>query len=369
MLRVAVIVTRLSGGAGALALRGVRALDPREYRATIVTGGGDRLLDDAVRAGADVVVEPSLRATIDPLWDLVALKRLTALLGDGRFDVAHTHCAKAGAVGRVAARRAGVPRIVHTYHGFPFHGFQSVLKRQSYVSIERRLGRITDLTLCVGASVAAEAIRRGLAAPGRVRTISVVVDPPPVRCARAEARRELGISADARVVGAVGRLTFQKAPEDFLAAMRMLDRPGTVGVWIGGGDQAAAVARLARALPEGTVVLTGDRPDVPDLLPALDVFALPSRYEGLPTALVEAMAAGIPAVATAVNAVPDVLVPGETGLLVPPGRPDLLAAAIRYLLDNPATAQRLARNACRHVTGRHTEADLRRALDSAYQSL
>ena len=91
----------------------------------------------------------------------------------------HTHCAKAGAVGRMAARRARVPRVVHTYHGFPFHQFQSpVCGARAYVSIERRLGRITDMALCVGSAVAAEAVRRELIAPERVATIGVAVDGP-----------------------------------------------------------------------------------------------------------------------------------------------------------------------------------------------
>ena len=94
-----------------------------------------------------------------------ALRRLTALLAARDFDVVHTHCAKAGAVGRVAARRAGVPWVVHTYHGFPFHEFQAGPLRRACVSVEQRLGQITDVALCVGAGVAAEAVRRELIAP------------------------------------------------------------------------------------------------------------------------------------------------------------------------------------------------------------
>jgi len=105
---------------------------------------------------------------------------------------------------------------------------------------------------------------------------------------------------------------------------------------------------------------------VPELLPAFDIFALPSRYEGLPTAIVEAMACGIPVVATAVNAVGDVVVPGETGLLVPPGRPDLMATALAYLLDSPADAARMAANANATVRVRYHEAALQQALISAY---
>jgi glycosyltransferase involved in cell wall biosynthesis len=168
------------------------------------------------------------------------------------------------------------------------------------------------------------------------------------------------------VIGAVGRLTYQKAPEDFLAALRGLRRPGVVGVWIGGGELAGQVAALAAGQPGPRVTLAGERADVPELLPAFDVFAMTSRYEGLPTAIVEAMACGIPVVATAVNAVGDVVVPGETGLLVPPGRPDLMATALAYLLDSPADAARMAANAYATVRVRYHEPALRHALVSAY---
>ncbi len=369
-VRVAVAITRLEGGAGILALRGAAALDPAAFAVTIITGSGAPLIARARAAGLEVVVEPSLRAPIGPAADLAALRRLTALLRERRFDVVHTHTAKAGAVGRIAARRAGAGRIVHTYHGFPFHEFQSPARRSAYVAVERRLGRITDLALAVGGGVAVEAVRRGLIAPDRIRTIGVAVDEPPALAAdpaaRRRARRALGLPPDVTVVGAVGRLAYQKAPEDFLAALRALGRPGVVGVWVGGGELAGRVARLAAAQPEAPVLLAGERDDVPALLPAFDVFTLPSRYEGLPTAVVEAMLCGVPVVATAVNAVGDLVVPGETGLLVPPRRPGLLAGAVRALLDSPADAARMAAAARARLGTRYRVPALRDALAAAY---
>jgi len=416
-LRVAVLITRLEGGAGVLALRGAMALDPRSYRLTIITGqGSSRLLSEARAAGLMVVDEPALRAPIDPVRDVVALRRLAVLLARERFDVVHTHTAKAGTLGRLAARRAGVPRIVHTYHGFPFHEFQSAVRRAAYIAIERRLGRFTDLALCVGTGVAVEAVRRGLISPERIRTIGVAVDgfgwpagqhagsavpvasPPSAQetaagerllgepsavvmaaakpaapelagaglAAREIARRELGLPSDATVIGAVGRLTYQKAPEDFVDMIRRLRRPGVVGVWVGDGELAGEVRRLAAAEPAAPVVLAGERADVPRLLPAFDVFALPSRYEGLPTAIVEAMMCGVPVVATAVNAVADVVVPGETGLLVPPRRPDLMASAVSYLLSSPAAATRMATRAQAQLGDRYGISALRAALAAAY---
>jgi glycosyltransferase involved in cell wall biosynthesis len=416
-LRVAVLITRLEGGAGVLALRGAMALDPRSYRLTIITGqGSSRLLSEARAAGLMVVDEPALRAPIDPVRDVVALRRLAVLLARERFDVVHTHTAKAGTLGRLAARRAGVPRIVHTYHGFPFHEFQSAVRRAAYIAIERRLGRFTDLALCVGTGVAVEAVRRGLISPERIRTIGVAVDgfgwpagqhagsavpvasPPSAQetaagerllgepsavvmaaakpaapelagaglAAREIARRELGLPSDATVIGAVGRLTYQKAPEDFVDMIRRLRRPGVVGVWVGDGELAGEVRRLAAAEPAAPVVLAGERADVPRLLPAFDVFALPSRYEGLPTAIVEAMMCGVPVVATAVNAVADVVVPGETGLLVPPRRPDLMASAVSYLLSSPAAAARMATRAQAQLGDRYGISALQASLAAAY---
>lgn len=125
--------------------------------------------------------------------------------------------------------------------------------------------------------------------------------------------------------------------------MREIGRPGVIGIWIGGGELADRVARQAASLPPDVrVVLAGERTDVLEVLPALDVFAMPSRYEGLPTVIVEAMICGVPVVATAVNAVPDLVIPGVTGLLVPPRRPGQLAAAVRHLLDSPVAAARMA---------------------------
>ena len=170
------------------------------------------------------------------------------------------------------------------------------------------------------------------------------------------------------MVGAVGRLTYQKAPGDFVAALQALARPDVTGVWVGDGELAGQVAAQARETPGVRVVLAGQRGNVQELLPAFDVFALPSRYEGLPTAVVEAMICGIPVVATAVNAVGDVVVPGETGLLVPPGRPGLMADAVRFLLDSPDVAERMAAAARARLGQRFGEHALRQALTAAYST-
>ncbi len=372
-LSVATVITRLEGGAGALALRGILGLDRSVIRPLIITGSAaGRLHAEAAESGIEIIVAPDLKPVLTPRSDVQAVRWLRGLLAARRPDVVHTHCAKGGAIGRIAARQAGIARIVHTYHGFPFHEFQSPLRRRAYVAAERRLGRLTDVGLCTGTGVAVEAVRRGLMPAERVRTIGVTVDQAPARrgragdyAARARARAALGIHASARVVGAVGRLTYQKAPEEFVAAIGALP-PGVTGVWVGGGELANSVARQAAASGH-RVVLTGDRADATDLVPAFDVFALPSRYEGLPTAVAEAMVCGVPVVATAVNAVSDLVEPGVTGLLVPPGQPAAMASAIRYLLREPAEAARMAAAARDRVGARYSQEALAEVLEAAYQ--
>jgi glycosyltransferase involved in cell wall biosynthesis len=259
---------------------------------------------------------------------------------------------------------------VHTFHGFPFHEFQSRPRRAGYVAIERALGRFTHAFLAVGTAVAAEAIRRGIAPPDRIRTIGVAVDtatPTPTARDRAEARRLLGIPPGTTVVGTVGRLDYQKAPEDFIEAIARTAANEVFGVWIGDGPlRAEAESLVSRRGLVKRFAFLGERADVPALLPGLDIFAMSSRYEGLPCAVVEAMTAGLPVVATAVNAVPDVVVPGETGLLVPPERPDLLARAIGHLVEQPLAAARLGAAGRAALGDRLTPTALGRVLDQTY---
>src|SRR5579875_3477139 len=341
-LRVAQVITRFMAGAGGVALRGALALDPGRYEVVFATGSGDRLIGQARDAGFEVVVLPRLRNEIAPASDRRALADLRAFLRAGGFDAVHTHSAKAGVLGRLAAHHVHAGRIVHTFHGFPFHQFQSRLRRQAYIRIERSVGKLTDVFLAVGSAVAAEAIRRRIAPPERVRTIGVAVDvttPAPDPWARADARRLLGVPPGMRVVGTVGRLDFQKAPEDFISALAMLGSRDVFGAWIGDGPLRQKAEKLAaRRGLSGRIRFTGERSDVAALLPGFDVFAMASRYEGLPC-----------------------------GLLVAAGRPDLLGRAIGYLLANPADAARLGAAGQARLGADLAPAALGTVLADAYQ--
>jgi glycosyltransferase involved in cell wall biosynthesis len=368
-VNVAHIVTRCIAGAGGVAVRGAVSIDPARYRGTLITGSGGPLLDEARAHGVDVVLIPELVSPISPRQDAIALARIIAVLRERHVDVVHTHSAKAGALGRVAARRVGTKRVIHTMHGFPFHAFQSPLTRGTYIQIERSLSRLTDVYLAVGTGVAVEMIRRGLARPEQIRTIGPAVDPPTVvtnAATRARARLLLGIRDDALVVGTVGRMDYQKAPEILIEAVSRLTSAAML-VWAGDGPLLQAARQQVAALGlQDRILLLGNRADVPAILPAFDVFAMGSRYEGLPCVIVEAQQSGIPVVATAVNAVSDVVIPGESGLLVAPGRADLLAGALDHALANPHIAHQWALNARRQLGTRYAPETLAAVLEEVY---
>ena len=368
-VNVATIVTRCIAGAGGVAVRGAVSIDPQRYSGTLVTGSGGPLLDEARAHGVDVVVIPELVSPISPRQDVVALARIIRVLRERDIDVVHTHSAKAGVLGRLAARRVGATRVVHTMHGFPFHQFQPRHTRATYIEIERRMARMTDVILAIGTGVAVDMIRLGIARPEQIRTIGPAVDPPTVTTSpatRARARLRLGIPDDALVVGTVGRMDYQKAPEDLIEAVSRLTSRAML-VWAGDGPLIDAARQLVTALGlQDRVFLLGNRDDVPEILPAFDVFAMASRYEGLPCVIVEAQQSGIPVVATAVNAVPDVVIPGETGLLVPAGRADLLTGALDHALANPSLARQWVLNARTHLGNRYAPETLGRVLDEVY---
>ncbi|HEY7485500.1 MAG TPA: glycosyltransferase [Streptosporangiaceae bacterium] len=397
-LRVATVITRFNGGAGLVALNGALALDPDTYERTVVTGGvgmdskaagnaadevltGDEavanaaagdLTPQAYAAGMEIVQVRSLVPQISPRDDMQSRRTLTRVLREGGYDVVHTHSAKGGVIGRVAAARAGVPRIVHTWHGFPFNEFQSWPRRRAYIALERVAAKHTDAFLAIGSETVTTALRLGLATPERIRLTWPTVQVETFTAGegtRAQARRRLDLPLGVKVVGSIGRLTFQKGPEIFAAAIARL--PDDVfGIWVGGGSMADKLAALTRKLGiEERMRWLGHRDDVADILPAFDVMAMSSRWEGLPCVLVEAISTGVPLVATAVPSNQDLVQAGETGLLVPPEDPERLAGALAHLLDNPAEAARMADRARERLGDYYSPEFAAAVLDETYRGV
>ncbi|HVF14265.1 MAG TPA: glycosyltransferase family 4 protein, partial [Acidimicrobiales bacterium] len=364
------VITKLSvGGAQETALRYCSLLDPLTWDTSLVAGPesspeGD-LFDEAARQGVRVLTIPTLCRRARPLADFRAVVDLVRLFRRERPDVVHTHSSKAGLAGRLAARLAGVPVIVHTVHGWSFHDGMSRAGRRTMVTAERIAARWTT-TLVVVAERDAEIGRAaGVGRPEQYALVRSGIDTVAFRSAaatRAAARQSLGIPEGVPVVGTVTRLCRQKDPATLLHAARSVvdARPDARLVVVGDGPLRAEVETLLDDLSlRPHVTMLGPRDDVAALLAGFDAFVLSSRWEGLPRVVVEAMAVGVPVVSTNVGGVGEAIEDGVSGLLGPIGDPDALAAAILRILDEPGLGDRLRRAAGANVD----EFDLRVMTD------
>lgn len=296
-------------------------------------------------AGVAVTWVPMVRE-LSPRDDARAARLLAAHLRHSRPDLVHTHSSKAGALGRLAATLARVPVVVHSPHAFAFQMRVGTARRGLYLAIERALARRTHCLVAVSAAEAALACSRAGYPKERVAIIENGVDPegaaPPEE--GAALRRELGIAPAAPVVLFAGRLVEQKAPEVLVAAaVAVLDRhPNAVFLLAGEGPLRPRLeAEIARAGRTANIRLLGHRSDMARLYATAQLFVLPARWEGLPYALLDALRAGLPVVASEIPALREVVVHADAGLLVPPDDPPALAAAMARLLDDPAGAARL----------------------------
>ncbi len=312
----------------------------QHYDVSVACAPGGQLVERLGREGVRVIAVPEFVRALHPWRDLAALVRLVRLIRQERYDIVHAHSTKAGFLGRLAARLAGVPVVLFTAHGWAFTEGRVWWKRAALALVERFCGLLSTTLVCVSRHDHDLARRFRVASAGRLVTIRPGVDPAPFgRVDPRAARLALGIRSGP-VVGFIGRLARPKEPLDLLEAMSRLSQ-GTLLI-AGAGPLRPKIERFARrhAL-EDRVLLLGSREDVPDLLAAMDIFVLPSRWEGLPLAVIEAMMAGLPVLATAVGGVPELVEDGVTGLLVPPRDPEALAWALARLLSDPPLRRRM----------------------------
>jgi glycosyltransferase involved in cell wall biosynthesis len=365
-VRVLHVITHLGpGGATDNTLLSVAGLDRSRYQVDLAAGHG--ALEGRARDAADrLIVVPGLCRELGRLGDLRAAVTLWRLAG--RYDVVHTHTAKAGVLGRLAARCRRVPVVVHTIHAFPVNDRMPTPQRRVLLAVERLAGRLADRIIAVCQANADEAIDLGVARPEQLRVVVSGVSAEAVRRGdRARGRAAVGIPADAPTFGTVTRFMEQKAPLDFVAAARQVLARATDAHALVVGDGALRGQVEAAAAGHPRLHLLGYRGDVPDLFAAMDVVAFSSLWEGLGRALTEAVLAARPVVATAVNGVPDLVVDGVTGHLVPAGRPDLLADRILDVLALPDRGAAMGMAGAARVAGRFDVDEMLAGLDGTYR--
>lgn len=380
MIRVMSVITRLNvGGAALHVLSLVEGLRPDRFRSILVSGrelpDEGNMLDLVPAQRVKPLMLPHFSAGAGPtLHDIRALISLLTVIRREQPSIVHTHTAKAGFIGRLAARIAGTPIVVHTYHGHVLQGYFSPAKSRFLQRLEGVLARISDSLVAVSERVRTDLVACGVAPAAKIRVIPLGFDLQPfLRCEdhKGEFRAEIGVDG-ARLVGIVGRIFPIKNHRLFLdAAANVLDRGTDVRfVIVGDGRLRGSMAAYAGTLGiADRVIFTGWRKDLPRIYADLDLLVVSSDNEGTPVSAIEAMASARPVVATRVGGLPDIVTEGETGFLVPPRDANALADAVFRVIGDPEMSSRMGRAARTIALDRFTTQRLISDVQNLYEEL
>jgi len=348
------VITRLIvGGAQENTLLTCAGLHERGHQVMLVTGAEagpeGSLLEQARSGGYDVRVLPAMRRAVNPWRDYRVRRELTDLFRQRRPEVVHTHSSKAGILGRLAAHDAGVPIIVHTIHGMSFNRTQSWPTRTLYRRLEAHCARFTDRLITVADAMRDQAVAAGLASPQECTTVYSGMQTArfsPQRWDRASARQSWSVGEHEVVIGTIARLFRNKGYEPLIPAMAQAARrnPKIRFVWVGDGVRRDRYERqLERLGIRARVHLTGliTPQEVPKMLAGMDLLVHASQWEGLPRVAVQALLMERPVISFDIDGAPEVVIPGQTGLLVKLNDVTGLAEAMVDLSENTAERQRL----------------------------
>jgi glycosyltransferase involved in cell wall biosynthesis len=376
------VIARLNMGGPAhhVGLLGSR-LDQGRYETLLLhgeVGSGEDSLEQSVRSmGVRMARVPGLGPELRPHNDLRALAGLVRAIRLTHPDIVHTHTAKAGMLGRLAAVLAGDPRpvIVHTYHGHVLEGYFGPVHEVAYRGLERRLAGVSDALIGVSEATVDDLVRLRVAPRSKFHVIPIGLDLDAFlssnRNAGAAFRREVGVGADEVLLTFVGRLVPVKGLDLLLrsvARARAMGAPVRLAI-VGDGQLRPDLERLSTELGVAARVhFLGYRQDMVSVAAAADVAVLTSHNEGTPVSLIEAAAAATPSVATAVGGVSDVVTP-DTGLLVQPGDAEGLARAITTLVQDGSLRTRLGHQARTHVAAQFSARRLVGDIASLYAEL
>lgn len=359
------IITRLDKGGSAInTLSSCVGLSGRGYIVSLAAGlslesdmaqgervAVDQAIKEAGESGVRLFTLPMLVRRIHPIFDLIVFFQLMFLIRREKFHIVHTHTSKAGIIGRWAAFFAGTPIIIHTPHGHVFSGYFGELKTRLFIFLESASAAVSDSIITLTDKCMEEHIHFGIAKRAKFRTIHSGVPLDRFASHNPQAIKEIkkvhGIPEDALIVGSAGRLVPIKGYEDFLQAAALIKKaePRAFFIIMGEGPLREDLSDLARKLDlTDSLLLPGWREDLSGWLHTMDVFLLTSLNEGMGRVLVEAMACGLPVVATEVGGVPSVVDNGANGFLVPAQAPEIMAQSVLKLLADPGLRSFLGEN-------------------------
>ena len=363
-----VLATLLPGGSEISVLRLISALDPARYQVRVAWLRGEPVLQDDFRAAGAAVVPMRMRAKLDP----ACLLRLMRYVARERIDVVHTHMDVADFYGALAGRLGGARCVVTTKHAPDEFRTRRTWKRYPFIALERLACAMEDAVIVVSESLASFLEEAERLPRRKMVVIGHGIDGTSRAGPRPHARPAPGLPAFEPLLGAVGRLSPEKGQAVLLRALPAIlaafPRAGLVIAGEGGSRRELETEARRLGIADRAVFL-GFRRDVPALLGAIDLFVQPSIYEGFGISLLEAMAAGLPVVASRVGGIPEVVQDGATGVLVPPQDPGALAAAVVRLLRDRDEARRLGEAAARRVRDRHSLQAVAAQVDALYREI
>ena len=335
-----------------LSMRGQRDAG---YTVELACAPGGDLVTLVEQSGMRVRPVRHFRQPLSPWHDLHALLELRRLCRRERYTIVHTHNSKAGFLGRLAARLAGVPIIIHTVHGFAFHEREPWWRRRLFIALERLAARWCDQFICISQPLIEWAVAMRIVPRDRAVKIYSGIELAQFRqpADAAAVRASWGWPDDALVIGEVAKLWPGKGHDTLLRAFARVraQHPQARLVFVGEGSERPALERLAQRLDVAADVrFLGFRRDVAALTHALDIAALPSLFEGMGRAVLEAMACAKPVVASRVGGLVELIEDGVTGCLVPPNDVDALTAALERLLQEPSVRVRMGQAGVSRVT-------------------
>ena len=382
-IRILRVIARLNMGGPAIHVSNLAAgLETRGYHTTLVAGslarGEDSMAFVAERLGVKVVDVPDMQREVAPLHDIRSIRRLTTIMREERPHILHTHTAKAGALARAAALAAGDARpriVVHTFHGHVLKGYFGRGRTAFFKQVERNLARYADVLIAVSPEVRDELVEHGIAPAGKFTVIRLGI---PLEDRLGDATVDLdyrslyGIPSDAFVVGWVGRMTGVKDTDAVLEILRATRERGVDAVlcMVGDGPDRVRLEQVAHDLGIArSTYFVGYQTDVAGYYRLFDAFVLPSVNEGTPVSAIEALASGIPVVATRVGGVPDVVTEGVDGFLVSPRDTEAAADRLAELARDPELRRRFGEAGRAGMRERYSVERLVDDVDRLYRSL
>jgi glycosyltransferase involved in cell wall biosynthesis len=361
-------------GSGLNTFLSMKGMDKNIYKVELACAPGGRLIDLVQENHMEVKVFKNLVQPLNPVKDILAVVDLISFLRKNRYHIVHTHNSKAGFVGRLAAKIAGIPVVIHTVHGFAFHDQEPVWRQSLFRNAERIASHMCDKMIFISQPLVDWALREKIVLrPDKIAKIYSGIDldqfRPVTEDEKNRARRKWNIGHDDAVIGIVSKLWEGKGHEILIRAFKEIKKEikGAKLVIVGEGPLSGMLHDLADSLSlTDSVIFAGFQMDIAGIISSFDVAVLPSYFEGMGRVLLEAMAMEKPVVASRVGGIPDLVKDGVNGYLIQPGDIKGFADALKKLLNDKGLANIMGKDGRKGITDKFSADAMVRSINELY---